>query len=130
MHGLYQGRCTALVVLAITLLMTLNSLSSVSARPTIHTVGDDSGWTFNVERWTRGKRFQAGDILAFNYDPSFHNVAIVGVHGYTSCTTASSNSRTYTSGNDRMILLRGWNYFICSIPGHCQEGMRIAVYAS
>ncbi|KAG2716813.1 hypothetical protein I3843_03G146100 [Carya illinoinensis] len=124
----HQGRCTA-VLLAITLLITLNSLSSVSARPTIHTVGDDSGWTFNVERWTGGKRFQAGDILAFNYDPSFHNVAIVGVHGYTSCT-ASSNSGTSTSGNDRMILLRGWNYFICSIPGHCQEGMRIAVYAS
>lgn len=58
----HQGRCTA-IILAITLLITLYSLSSVSARPTIHTVGDDSGWTYNVERWTRGKRFQAGDTL-------------------------------------------------------------------
>lgn len=91
----HQGNCTAVVVLAITLLMTLNSLSSVSARPTIHTVGDDSGWTFNVERWTRGKRFQAGDILGnlgksiffncfFSYSHS-SNIASTSCHLFVFC---------------------------------------------
>jgi uncharacterized cupredoxin-like copper-binding protein len=36
----------------------------------------------------------------------------------------------YKSGNDRVTLARGTNYFICSIPGHCQSGMKIAVTAA
>lgn len=65
-------------------------------------------------------------VAAFNYDPSFHNVVVVDVRGYRTCT-ASSKSRIYRSGKDRLKLLEGRHYFICNIPGHCEEGMKIEV---
>lgn len=65
---------------------------------------------------------------AFNYYPSFHNVAVVDVKGYKGCSP-SSKAKIYTSGKDRIKLSKGRNYFICSIPGHCDEGMKLAVYA-
>ncbi|KAB1210163.1 Basic blue protein [Morella rubra] len=118
--------CGANIILVITLFLTLYSLPSVSARPTVHTVGGDYGWTFDVRKWTKGKKFKAGDILSFNYDPSFHNVVAVDVRGYRTCT-ASSKSKIYRSGKDRLKLLEGRHYFICNIPGHCEEGMKIEV---
>ncbi|KAE7997979.1 hypothetical protein FH972_002563 [Carpinus fangiana] len=65
---------------------------------------------------------------AFNYYPSFHNVAVVDVKGYKGCSP-SSKAKIYTSGKDRIKLSKGRNYFICSIPGHCDEGMKLSVYA-
>ncbi|KAL5865920.1 hypothetical protein ACOSQ3_003434 [Xanthoceras sorbifolium] len=65
----------------------------------------------------------------FNYDRSFHNVAVVGVNEYKSCTSSPS-SKTYSSGRDRIKLSKGKNYFICSVPTHCNSGLNIAVDAS
>jgi hypothetical protein len=158
----HQGRFSA-AILSTILLLCLHPLASVSARAAIFTVGDDSGWTFTIEDWTKGKKFKAGDILsnlripivfffffsgilihyfhflfsydvcvffnaAFNYYPTFHNVAVVDLKGYKSCS-ASSTAKIYDSGKDRIKLSKGRNYFICSFPGHCEEGMQIAVYA-
>ncbi|XP_062147620.1 basic blue protein-like [Alnus glutinosa] len=123
----HQGRCSA-AILSTILLLCLHPLASVSARAAIYTVGDDSGWTFTIEDWTKGKKFKAGDILTFNYYPTFHNVAVVDLKGYKSCS-ASSTAKIYDSGKDRIKLSKGRNYFICSFPGHCEEGMQIAVYA-
>ncbi|XP_042431721.1 basic blue protein-like [Zingiber officinale] len=94
-----------------------------------YTVGDSGGWTFNMASWTRGKRFRAGDVLVFRYSRSVHNVVPVSAAGYNGCS-APRGSRTYNSGNDRITLARGRNYFICSIAGHCQSGMKIAVVAA
>ncbi|KAG6480065.1 hypothetical protein ZIOFF_063543 [Zingiber officinale] len=122
-----------------------------------YTVGDSGGWTFNMASWTRGKRFRAGDVLGtasltsllednhmcicmyiyemsvlravFRYSRSVHNVVPVSAAGYNGCS-APRGSRTYNSGNDRITLARGRNYFICSIAGHCQSGMKIAVVAA
>jgi hypothetical protein len=41
-----------------------------------------------------------------------------------------STVRVYGSGNDRITLSRGTNYFICGIPGHCVAGMKMAVTAA
>lgn len=65
----------------------------------------------------------------FKYDSSSHNVVSVSAAGYKGCA-APRGARTYSSGSDRVTLARGTNYFICSIPGHCQAGMKIAVTAA
>jgi hypothetical protein len=62
----------------------------------------------------------------FKYDSTAHNVVAVNAAGYKGCS-APRSAKVYTSGNDRVTLARGTNYFICSIPGHCQSGMKIAV---
>jgi hypothetical protein len=59
----HQGRFSA-AILSTILLLCLHPLASVSARAAIFTVGDDSGWTFTIEDWTKGKKFKAGDILS------------------------------------------------------------------
>lgn len=65
----------------------------------------------------------------FKYDSTAHNVVVVNAAGYKGCS-APRGAKVYTSGNDRVTLARGTNYFICSIPGHCQSGMKIAVTAA
>ncbi|KAE8781092.1 Chemocyanin [Hordeum vulgare] len=93
------------------------------------TVGDNKGWSFGVSGWENGKRIQSGDVLVFKYNPSMHNVVQVGEADYNSCTV-SGPSRAYTSGNDHIQLARGGKaFFLCSVPGHCQKGMKIAVTA-
>ncbi|KAB2636545.1 basic blue protein-like [Pyrus ussuriensis x Pyrus communis] len=109
----HQGRCS--VTQANVHLLFL-FLTIVSAQKTTFTVGDKSGWTFNVENWTDGKKFKAGDELVFNYDPSLHNVAVVDANEYSSCNPVK--------------LSKGLNYFICTVPGHCDADVKISVNAS
>nr|1F56_A Chain A, PLANTACYANIN [Spinacia oleracea]1F56_B Chain B, PLANTACYANIN [Spinacia oleracea]1F56_C Chain C, PLANTACYANIN [Spinacia oleracea] len=85
------------------------------------------GWSFNVNG-ARGKSFRAGDVLVFKYIKGQHNVVAVNGRGYASCS-APRGARTYSSGQDRIKLTRGQNYFICSFPGHCGGGMKIAINA-
>lgn len=60
-----QGRCSAShrARVATGLLLCVLFLPLVTAKTATHLVGDSSGWTFNVESWTNGKKFKAGDIL-------------------------------------------------------------------
>ncbi|TVU44170.1 hypothetical protein EJB05_03605 [Eragrostis curvula] len=126
-----MGRGSGAVVLGLLLLCVL--LHGQVVESAVFTVGDRSGWTFNTNTWTNGKRFKAGDVLAdahvFKYDSSAHNVVAVNAAGYKGCS-APRGAKTYKSGNDRVTLARGTNYFICSLPGHCQSGMKIAVTAA
>ncbi|KAF8683584.1 hypothetical protein HU200_044503 [Digitaria exilis] len=87
----------------------------------------DWSLSFSADSWSRGKNFRAGDVLEFNYDPSVHNVVAVDAADYYSC---GSSGRAYSSGNDRITLGSGANYFICSLNGHCGMGMKMAVNAS
>jgi hypothetical protein len=61
-----QGRCSAIgVVLASTLLVILSLQFKIAiAKAATFTVGDTSGWTFNIQSWTDGKKFNAGDSLS------------------------------------------------------------------
>ncbi|KAG1330539.1 chemocyanin [Cocos nucifera] len=121
-----QGRGSA-VALGLALLCLL--IHSEIAESATYTVGDSQGWTFNVVNWPRGKRFRAGDVLVFKYSPSAHNVVAVSAAAYNRCLSPRG-SRVFRSGNDRITLARGTNYFICSFAGHCQAGMKIAVTAA
>ncbi|KAI5445646.1 basic blue protein [Lathyrus oleraceus] len=94
-----------------------------------YNVGDGQGWSFGVQNWPSGKRFSAGDTLVFKYDPRVHNVVKVSQSGYNSCE-AGGGSGPFTSGNDRITLVKGPNYFICGVIGHCDLGQKIAVNAN
>jgi len=74
------------------------------------------------------KQYDRG-YAVFRYSPKAHNVVPVSATGYNSCA-APRGVRVLTSGNDRVTLKRGVNYFICSFPGHCQAGMKVAVTAA
>ncbi|KAG7558549.1 Phytocyanin domain [Arabidopsis thaliana x Arabidopsis arenosa] len=93
-----------------------------------YTVGDSGVWTYNAVGWPKGKNFRAGDVLVFNYNPRMHNVVKVDSGSYNNCQTPAG-AKTYTSGNDRITLSKGQNFFICNFPGHCENAMKIAVTA-
>ncbi|CAI8589715.1 unnamed protein product [Vicia faba] len=92
-------------------------------------VGDEKGWSFGVQNWPSGKAFKEGDILVFNYTPVIHNVVTVKEFGYNSCVPFGG-SGFHISGADKITLVKGMNYFICGVPGHCSLGMKIAVNAN
>ncbi|XP_039049456.1 chemocyanin-like isoform X2 [Hibiscus syriacus] len=112
-----QGRCSSSPVIAVACTLALFLAQSEITQAKTFTVGEASGWSFNVQSWTRGKKFKAGDAL------------VVDINGYNSCS-ASPSSAVYSSGNDAIKLSKGRNYFICSIPGHCDGGLKIAVDAA
>ncbi|XP_004290576.1 PREDICTED: basic blue protein [Fragaria vesca subsp. vesca] len=123
-----QGRGSArfTVVQVVAVLLCLMAVQYVDAAT--YTVGDSGGWSFNTGKWPNGKQFRAGDVLIFNYDSTLHNVVAVGRGGYSSCTTPRG-AKVLTSGNDRVKLAKGQNYFICNFPGHCESGMKVAINA-
>uniref|UniRef100_A0A199U9V8 Phytocyanin domain-containing protein n=1 Tax=Manihot esculenta TaxID=3983 RepID=A0A199U9V8_MANES len=130
-----QGRFSAKqgTLMATTLLFLVLKLHFKATQAATYTVGDTSGWTFNIQSWTTGKNSRPLCLesflgTVFNYDPSLHNVAIVDINGYNSCS-ASPRSITYSSGKDSVKWNKGENYYICSIPGHCDGGLKIAITA-
>ncbi|KAH9615694.1 hypothetical protein KSS87_021089 [Heliosperma pusillum] len=123
-----QGRGSATSALAVGLAILCLMAIAQPTLGAIYNVGGAGGWTFNVVNWPRGKSFRAGDVLVFNYARSQHNVVPVGGSGYNGCN--GRGGRVNQSGRDRFTLKRGANYFICSFPGHCQGGMKIAVNAA
>ncbi|XP_047329893.1 basic blue protein-like [Impatiens glandulifera] len=121
---LSRGRDNAFVI--VTTLFAYLLMRSDIACATTHMVGEENGWAFDVVDWPKGKSFQAGDVLAFNYNPMYHNVVGVNQDEYDTCNP-SIGSKLYTSGNELITLVKGPNYFICSFPGHCESNMKIAV---
>ncbi|KAK4802911.1 hypothetical protein SAY86_001114 [Trapa natans] len=115
-----QGRGSAV---AMTLIVCLLILHPKFTRAAVYTVGGVRGWGFDSASWPGGKRFRAGDTLVFNYNPAFHNVVVVPRSAYLGCTTPTG-AKVYQTGNDKVMLVRGPNYFICNFPGHCQSGMK------
>lgn len=66
--------------------------------------------------------------VVFNYEPGWHNVVMVDKSGYNSCTSPA-DAKVYESGNDKITLVKGENFFVCGYGGHCEGGMKIAVDA-
>ncbi|XP_022942619.1 basic blue protein-like [Cucurbita moschata] len=122
-----QGRGSAAMGAVMVCLLVLQF--SAMAHAAVYTVGGAQGWTFNVASWPKGKRFRAGDTLVFNYSPAAHNVVAVSRVGYSGCV-APTGSKVFGTGTDQIKLVKGQNYFICSLPGHCQSGMKIAINAA
>ncbi|CAD6250056.1 unnamed protein product [Miscanthus lutarioriparius] len=93
-----------------------------------YTVGDSSGWTSGVDytTWPSGKTFAVGDNLVFQYS-MLHTVAEVSSADYSACS-ASNSIQSYSDQNTKIALTApGTRYFICGTPGHCGNGMKLAV---
>ena len=67
-------------------------------------------------------------FVVFNYG-STHDVVQVTQSEYESCTLASSDN-TYSMGPTNVTLTQiGTTYYICSVPNHCSNGMKLSVTA-
>ena len=55
-----MGVGTIVVVVALSLFL---SCVTVTTEAATYVVGGSSGWTYNVQSWTKGKKFKAGDVL-------------------------------------------------------------------
>ncbi|KAI3975481.1 hypothetical protein MKX01_038750 [Papaver californicum] len=115
------------------LIAGLSSISvSVNASRN-HIVGADRGWglssgSYNI--WALHRSFVAGDTLQFKYTRGTQNVVRVHAAGYEKCrATEKESAKAMSTGNDKLTLKKGMNYFICSFQGHCTEGIKIKVHA-
>ncbi|KAM0917844.1 hypothetical protein ACQ4PT_009262 [Festuca glaucescens] len=126
-----QGRRGSAPLVAGLLLLCLLLPATTNAAAKTYIVGDDAGWSKNLDSWLGGKTFYAGDVLVFKYDKERHDLAMLGGKGYRRCQVPrhSSKSRVMRTGNDVVTLRRGNNYFICGQPGHCKNNMKLAVKA-
>ncbi|XP_068317190.1 chemocyanin-like [Pyrus communis] len=87
-------------------------------------VGDDQGWgpETNVSRWLEGKSFKAGDVLIFRYTcPYCSFVTVISDYYYRLCDAYSDLKKFYNSGNDRVILDYGDNFFVPSYHEYCEK---------
>ncbi|XP_074265108.1 basic blue protein-like [Silene latifolia] len=120
--GKGRGSANRTLVLGLAALIVM-----AMAQPTLATV-HYATWSYSMATWTRGKTFRAGDYIVFSYNKSLHNLVRVSGYGYNTCTRPSG-SLAYQTGKDYIKLVKGANYFLCSFPGHCKAGMKLAVYA-
>ncbi|KAL1310115.1 hypothetical protein HN51_052786 [Arachis hypogaea] len=112
------------LVLALFLAMNM-ALPTIA---TVYTVGDTSGWATggDYSTWASGKNFVVGDSLVFNYG-SGHTVDEVKESDYKSCSIGNSISTDSSGATTIPLKTSGTHYFICSVPGHCSSGMKLAV---
>ncbi|XP_062221049.1 uclacyanin-3-like [Phragmites australis] len=108
--------------------MVLLAAVVAPAYATDYVVGDSSGWTSGADytTWAKDKTFRVGDTLVFQYS-TMHNVAEVSSADYSACS-ASNSIQSYSDQNTKIALTApGTRYFICGTPGHCSNGMKLAV---
>ncbi|XVE94034.1 hypothetical protein REPUB_Repub01dG0245400 [Reevesia pubescens] len=109
----------------------IHSRIHYSSQPTTYMVGDEEGWdlVIDMQSWARGKNFHAGDILVFKYDDQMFDVVEVNQTGHDSCTV-NDGAKVFESGNDKIQLAFGANYFIDSTADVCAAGMKMAINAT
>ncbi|EOA28818.1 hypothetical protein CARUB_v10025057mg [Capsella rubella] len=96
---------------------------------TDHTIGGPSGWTVgaSLRSWAAAQTFAVGDNLVFSYPAAFHDVVEVTKPEFDSCQ-AVKPLITFANGNSIVPLTTpGKRYFICGMPGHCSQGMKLEV---
>ncbi|KAH9324914.1 hypothetical protein KI387_005092, partial [Taxus chinensis] len=124
-----EAKSLTLVLLAlVTFTYLLSSSSSVEARDII--VGDDNGWSlngFNYTAWAQAQKFAVGDNLVFRYNSALHDVYMVGGIAFKNCSTEKKLA-SFNTGNDSVALSMAGNmWFLCSVSGHCENGMKFKI---
>ncbi|MCL7051206.1 hypothetical protein MKW94_030455 [Papaver nudicaule] len=133
MHAMKTSTVSNLAISFFFLIVGLSTISVSANASRNHIVGGDRGWglaagSYNI--WALHRSFVAGDKLQFKYPPGAHNVVRVGAVGYENCKATTKESRkAMSTGNDKLTLKKGMNYFICGFQGHCTGGMKIKVHA-
>ncbi|KAK6240585.1 Phytocyanin domain - like 10 [Theobroma cacao] len=119
-------------ILAPAILFLMLQYEAIYSAPTTYLVGDEEGWDLSIslEGWPKGKDLHAGDILEFIYDREDFNVVVVNQTGHDTCTV-NDGATEFNSGDDKIPLIFGANYFICSKKeGACAVGMKMAINAT
>ncbi|KAJ8431842.1 hypothetical protein Cgig2_023486 [Carnegiea gigantea] len=121
--------------LSLVLALILGAICGICSAATI-IVGGGTGWTIPTSpsfysTWASHQTFKVGDVLVFNFVAGAHTVAEVSKAAYGSCNTTELLSPAVTAAPARLtIKSSGAHYFICTIPGHCPLGQKLAVAAT
>ncbi|CAO2210204.1 unnamed protein product [Urochloa humidicola] len=114
---------------AVAALVAVAAVMELAAAAT-YTVGAPDGlWDMQTDyaQWVKTRTFHPGDKITFTYSPELHDVVEVSEAGYDACSSANNISASRT-GNDVVLLAApGTRYFLCSLTGHCDNGMKIRV---
>ncbi|KAF9613460.1 hypothetical protein IFM89_008307 [Coptis chinensis] len=99
-----------------------------------YVVLDNLGWSVPTtgnegpyRTWVTGKDFETGDTLVFNFNNGRHDVAEVTKAGYDSCNGTSPLLSQTTGPANITLRTSGEHYYICTIPGHCLAGQKLAI---
>ncbi|MBA0777523.1 hypothetical protein Gotri_005534 [Gossypium trilobum] len=98
------------------ILMVLQ-FGAIHSKPTTYMVGDEDGWDSGL------------DMEVFTYDGQQFDVAVVNQTGHDSCTL-NEGAKVFHSGNDKIQLAFGANYFIDTVADLCAAGMKMAINAT
>ena len=85
-------------------------------------------WSISIDQLMYACMWHCGWPAEFKYNAVVHDVAAVDLAAYRSCTVPKG-VRKMRSGRDKVTLRKGTHYFICTEPGHCKAGMKLAVRA-
>ncbi|KAG0584294.1 hypothetical protein KC19_3G200200 [Ceratodon purpureus] len=134
MAGL-KGRGSAGRVALVTILVAVGllALAPGAYAATYNVGGSTQDWTYAGNgftydsNWVPLQTFHVGDVLNFKYSAAQHDVVEFATKAeYDAC--AGTTVTKWQTGNDLITLnSTGTKYYICSIPGHCQLGMKVAV---
>ncbi|XP_061964115.1 umecyanin-like [Populus nigra] len=98
---------------------------------TKYKVGDDYGWRIPdnasyYENWVRGKKFEVGDSLEFNWTAT-HNVFEVTTKTEYDACDKTNGIRKDTSPATFDLTENGTYYYICTIGSHCNLGQKVTI---
>ncbi|KAL9443343.1 hypothetical protein AB3S75_016661 [Citrus x aurantiifolia] len=116
--------------------IAIAALVQSSTAQTRHVVGDALGWIVppngpaTYSNWAANQTFTVGDTLVFNFAAGNHDVTRVTQSSFNACNTTSPLSRTTNSPASITLTASGPHYFICSFPGHCLGGQKLAINVS
>ncbi|KAI4966382.1 hypothetical protein ZWY2020_041102 [Hordeum vulgare] len=116
----------AMMVKAVFLAVVAVALAQLTVAVDHPVGGSGATWSTSggYDSWSAKQKFSPGDSLVFSYSPA-HDVVEVSKADYDACT-ASKVVASYTGGSTKVKLTTaGKRYFICSIAGHCDAGMKL-----
>ncbi|KAE8721767.1 putative Early nodulin-like protein 22 [Hibiscus syriacus] len=122
---------TTILPAAVLAIITLLQFQAIDSTPVTYHVGDEEGWDLSIDMqsWTRGKNFHAGDFLVFEFDDQRFDVALVNEEGFDTCTV-NAGAKVLDSGSEKVQLAFGANYFIDSVSDICAGGLKMAINAT
>ncbi|KAI5056376.1 hypothetical protein GOP47_0028194 [Adiantum capillus-veneris] len=98
-----------------------------------HQVGGSPGWSLpsrsnvNYTEWASTQSFVVGDTLYFNYSSQYHNVVQVTKANYNACISTNPIEEWQDGATVITLNMTGTFYYICGVPGHCDQGQKVAV---
>ncbi|KAK9149624.1 hypothetical protein Scep_008381 [Stephania cephalantha] len=100
--------------------------------PDNYTVLDSQGWGIPrspdaYRNWAANKDFEVGDMLIFNFPTQQHDVAEVTKAAFDSCSGTNPISIQRNGPATIRLDSTGNHYFICTFPGHCNAGQKLAI---